>query len=204
MALTLLTLAHRRVSLGRGEALHRAGDAFQSLYVVASGALKSRCVLEDGRDQVVAFHLPGDVVGLDGLGTGRHHSDVTALQKAQAWVVPLARLDDHAMREQLPGLLAQELRRSRATLSTLGTRRALGRIAAFLVELARRQGNAGRPARMVTLAMSREEMGSHLGLTLETVSRALSRLRRDGLVHVGARRVRILDFERLASARDAA
>lgn len=204
MAQTLLTLAHRRLQLRRGELLYRAEGPFEGLYVVKSGAFKSRMVLEDGRDQVIGFHLPGDVLGLDGIGTGTHHSDASALEDSEAWVVPLARLEEHGMREQLPCLLAQELRRSHATLSMLGAARAAERLAAFLLDLARRQGDPGRPATVVRLPMSRRETGSYLGLTLETVSRALSRMHDAGLLRVGARSVTIRDFGRLAAEAPAA
>lgn len=197
MAQTLLTLANRRLRMSRGEPVYRAGDAFESLFVVAAGTFKSRIVLEDGRDQVIGFHLKGDVLGLDGIGGGVHRSDVTALQDSEVWVVPQARLDDSGTREQLPRLLGQELARVHSTLTVLGALRASERLAAFLLDLARRQGSPGEPARHLALPMSRHEIGSHLGLTLETVSRMFSRLQEAGVIRLGARSIAILDLEGL-------
>lgn len=197
MPQTLLTLAHRRLRLARGEPVYRAGDAFESLFVVASGTFKSRVVLEDGRDQVIGFHLKGDVLGLDGIGSGVHRSDVTALQGSEVWVVPQSRLDEAGTREQLPRLLGQELARVHSTLTVLGALRASERIAAFLLDLARRQGLPGQPARQLSLPMSRHEIGSHLGLTLETVSRMFSRLQDAGVIRLGSRSVAIIDLEGL-------
>jgi CRP/FNR family transcriptional regulator len=196
---TLLTLAHRRLRLVRGAPLYRAGQEFESLFVVATGAFKNRIVLEDGRDQVIAFHLRGDVLGLDGIGGGTYRSDVTALQDSEVWVVPQARLDELGTREQLPRLLAQELARVHSTLTLLGALRASERIAAFLRDLARRQGAPGQPARHLHLPMSRHEIGSHLGLTLETVSRMFSRLQEAGVIRLGSRSVAILDYEQLGA-----
>jgi CRP/FNR family transcriptional regulator, anaerobic regulatory protein len=201
MAHTLLTLAQRRRSLERGEVLYRADHAFDSLFVVAAGAFKSRVVLADGRDQVVGFYLPGDVLGLDGIATGRHQADVTALQPSAAWVVPSERLDEDGTREQLARLLAQEIGRGHGTILLLGILRAPERTAAFLLDLARRQGCPGMPAADVRLPMSRHDIGRHLGLTLETVSRMFSRLQDAGLIRVGTRRITILDFDGLAAER---
>jgi CRP/FNR family transcriptional regulator, anaerobic regulatory protein len=201
MPKTLLTLAQRRRSLDRGAALYRADDAFEALYVVAAGSFKSRVVLRDGRDQVVGFYLPGDVLGLDGIATGHHQADVAALQESEVWVVPRERLDEDGTREQLPRLLAQELGRGHGTIMLLGALRAPERTAAFLLDLARRQGLPGMPASVVRLPMSRHDIGRHLGLTLETVSRMLSRLQDAGLIRVGTGRITILDFDGLAAER---
>ena len=158
-----------------------------------SGFFKSSVVLEDGRDQVTGFHMAGEIVGMDGIGTDRHAADVTALEDSEVCVIPYARLEEAGMQRQLHRVISRELVRDQGVMMLLGTMRAEERLAAFLLNLSQRLTARGYSPNEFHLRMKREEIGSYLGLSLETVSRLFSRLQADGLVAVQQKHIRILD-----------
>lgn len=199
--------ALRRHGLERGEAAYRIGDPLQALFVVREGAFKSVAIDDAGNHQVLAFHLPGEVFGLDAIASGRHACEAVALQPARLCALPFE--DVATVAASLPQLQHQLLRvlgeagdADRAHIAVMARRQAVERIALFLRSLARRyarvvEGDGFR------LPMSREDIGSYLGLALETVSRGFSRLHEDRVIDVYGRRVRILDpaaLEALAQA----
>lgn len=195
-----LTRAKRRVK--KGATLLRSGDAFESLYAVRSGAFKCVGVSRIGEEKVTGMHLPGEVIGLDAINSGRHGFDAVALEDSEVCVVPYAQLTRLAL--QMPALQAQLLRmlsgdigRDQGLLLLLGAMDAEQRIAAFLMSLARRYERLGYAASRFNVRMSRQEIGSYLGLRLETVSRVFSRFERDGLIAARQKEVTIEDPERL-------
>ena len=184
---------YTRKRLKRGDSLYRAGEAFGSLYAVRSGFLKSSVVLEDGRDQVTGFHMAGEIVGMDGIGTELHAADVTALEDSEVCVIPYARLEEAGLQRQLHRVMSRELVRDQGVMTLLGTMRAEERLAAFLLNLSQRFTARGYSANEFHLRMRREEIGSYLGLSMETVSRLFSRFQADGLIAVHQKHIRILD-----------
>lgn len=187
--------------LRRGEAVHREGDSFRSLYVVRAGAFKTTATKGNGTEQVLAFPLPGDVVGLDGVASNAYLTSTIALGPSEAIVMPYAQLEEvFGTDPAFAGALYHEFSRGISqrlqTISVLSTRGAHLRVAAFLLRIAERLGGGGEPRR-VTLCMRRQEIGSHLCLRLETVCRALTRLAVAGLITVRYRSVTILDPEGL-------
>jgi len=190
-------VVYTRKRVKRGDALYRAGEAFGSLYAVRSGFLKSSVVLEDGRDQVTAFHMAGEIVGMDGIGTDRHAADVSALEDTEVCVIPYARLEEAGLQRQLHRVMSRELVRDQGVMMLLGTMRAEERLAAFLLNLSQRFTARGYSPHEFHLRMKREEIGSYLGLSLETVSRIFSRFQADGLVAVQQKHIRILDVDGL-------
>ena len=192
----------------RGEALFRAGQPFRSLYAVRAGFFKTLVANEPARDQVTGFPLPGDLLGLDGIDAERHSVDAIAIAPSQVCVIPYSQLTElaHESRElqrQLHRIMSREIVRDHRLMRMLGGMRADERLAAFLLDLARRLQARGLPAAALVLRMTRAEIGSYLGLKLETVSRAFSRLQDNGLLVVRQRRIRIVDrvgLERLATA----
>jgi len=190
-------VVYTRKRVKRGEALYRAGEGFGSLYAVRSGFLKSSVVLEDGRDQVTGFHMAGEIVGMDGIGTDHHAADVTALEDSEVCVIPYARLEEAGLQRQLHRVMSRELVRDQGVMMLLGTMRAEERLAAFLLNLSQRFTARGYSPNEFHLRMKREEIGSYLGLSLETVSRLFSRFQADGLVAVQQKHIRILDVEGL-------
>lgn len=198
--LALAALAVRQRRLARGEHLYHAAERSRAMYVVASGSFKSRMSLQDGRDQVIGFYLEGEVLGLDAIGSGHHRVDVEALQDSEVAVVPLERIRDLAVQRELYGLLAEELARGHTLMAMLGALSAGERLAAFLLDLSRRRGERGAEDGIFILPMGRHEIGNHLGLTLETVSRMFSRFQEAGLIDVRHKYVRIIDPAGLEAA----
>jgi CRP/FNR family transcriptional regulator len=190
-------LVYTRRRVKRGDTLCHAGAPFESLYAVRSGFLKSRMVLEDGRDQVTGFHMAGEIVGMDGIGSDSHTVDIVALEDSEVCVIPYARLEEPRLQRQLNKVMSREMVRDQGVMMLLGTMRAEERLAAFLLNLSQRFVARGYARDDFHLRMTREEIGSYLGLSLETVSRLFSRFQDDGLLTVQQKHIHILDIARL-------
>jgi len=182
----------RRVK--RGDALYHLGEEFNAIYAVRAGFFKASVVLEDGRDQVTGFHMAGEIVGMDGIGTERHASDVIALEDSEVCIIPYARLEEAGMQRQLHKAMSRELVRDQGVMMLLGTMRAEERLAAFLLNLSTRFVARGFSQSEFHLRMTREEIGSYLGLSLETVSRLFSRFQEEGLIAVRQKHIVIHDI----------
>jgi CRP/FNR family transcriptional regulator len=187
-------LAFTRKRVKRGDSLYRAGGAFDSLYAVRSGFFKSCVVLEDGRDQVTGFHMAGEILGMDGIGTESHSADVMALEDSEVCIIPYSRLEDPGLQRQLQKVMSRELVRDQGVMMLLGTMRAEERLAAFLLNLSQRFVARGFASDEFHLRMTRDEIGSYLGLSLETVSRLFSRFQEDRLITVQQKHICILDI----------
>jgi len=190
------TFALRRVR--EGEALVHAGEKFHSLYVVRSGCFKTVYTDLSGSEQVLGFPMCGDVMGADGIDTGQYGSTAVSLDTSEVVIVPfsaLARLTDECPQFEtlLYRVLSRELVRVQTMAWTLGTLGAEGRVAAFLLALSARLGELGYSRKSFNLRMTRHEIGSYLGLQLETVSRALSALNASGVIEVRQRSVDIVN-----------
>ena len=195
----LVSLRH---TVKRGDSLFRIGDAFESLYAVRAGFLKSSVVSGDGREQITGFHMSGELVGLDGISTGKHACDTSALEDTEVCVIPYRRIDEiatlvPALRGHFHRVMSREIVREHGVMLALGTMMAEERTATFLLNLSQRFEARGYSKREFVLRMTRAEIGNFLGLKLETVSRVLSRFARDGLLEVDQKRVRIVDAEGL-------
>lgn len=180
------------------DALYRAGDSFECLYLVHSGFFKTVLVDASGAEQVLAFPMAGDVVGIDGVDPGRYPSECVALDAAAVAVIAFARLaqlgHDHPAVEQLIyRIFSRELDRKHEMMLRLGTLHAEARVAAFLLELATHQARLGLSRQVFLLRMTRAELGSYLGVKLETVSRALSSFAAAGLIEVSRRTIALRD-----------
>ena len=191
-------LVGARRALRRGEPLFREGDAFEAVYAVRTGFFKSRVSGEDGRDQVTGFQMGGELLGLDGIGTDLHTCDALALEDSQVCVIPYAHLEEVSrqitdLQRQFHRIMSREIVREHGVMLLLGSMRAEARLAAFLLNLTQRLEARGFSPSSLVLRMTREEIGSYLGLKLETVSRCFSKFHEDGLLQVRARQIRILD-----------
>jgi CRP/FNR family transcriptional regulator len=196
--LHLDTLLEGRRALQRGETLYRTGDAFHALYAVRTGFFKTRVSAEDGRDQVTGFQMAGELLGFDGIGTERHSCDAVALEDSHICVIPYAQLEGLShqftgLQRQLHRVMSREIVRDHGVMLLLGSMRAEERLAAFLLNLTQRLEARGFSGTALILRMTREEIGSYLGLKLETVSRAFSKFHEDGVLEVKQRQVRVLD-----------
>ena len=195
-----LVKLRRRVK--RGEYLYRAGTPLDSLFAVRSGFLKSCVVYEDGREQVTAFHMMGEVVGLDAISQEKHTCDTVALEDSEMCEIPFGRLEEltrdiPSLQRHFHRMMSREIVRDHGVMLLLGSMRAEERIATFLTGLSQRFASRGYSAQEFHLRMTREEIGSYLGLTLETVSRVFSRFQDEGYIEVHNRHIRILDVARL-------
>ncbi len=196
--LKLDTLVSTRRTVQRGDTLFRSGEAFQSLYAVRTGFFKTCVASEDGRDQVTGFQMAGELLGLDGIGTERHTCDAVALEDSQVCVIPFHQLEDLSrevsdLQRQFHRIMSREIVRDHSVMLLLGSMRAEERLAAFLLNLTQRLQSRGFSASALILRMTREEIGSYLGLKLETVSRTFSKFQDEGLLEVKQRQIRILD-----------
>jgi len=191
-------LVYTRKRMERGENLYRAGDTFNSLYAVRSGFFKTVQTLEDGRDQVTGFHMAGEIMGMDGIGPEEHGNSAVALEDSEVCVIPYSRLeslgrDMHLLHRQFHKVMSREIVQEQSVMLLLGTMRAEERLAAFLLNLSQRFTARGYSASEFNLRMTREEIGSYLGLKLETVSRAFSKFQEDGVISVHQKHICILD-----------
>ena len=192
------TMVATRRSVARGDTLFRAGDEFQSLYAVRTGFFKTCVSSEDGRDQVTGFQMAGELLGLDGISTDKHTCDAVALEDSQVCVIPYHQLEDLSrefsdLQRQFHKIMSREIVRDHGVMLLLGSMRAEERLAAFLLNLTQRLRTRGFSANELVLRMTREEIGSYLGLKLETVSRAFSRFQEEGLLEVKQRDIRVLN-----------
>lgn len=195
-------LVTARIRLQKGETLFRAGDRFTSLYAIRSGSCKTVSLSEDGQGQVAGYHMSGEVIGTDGIGTDHHGCEAVALEDTEVCPLPFDRLEalgrrNTAFQHNLHRLLSREIARERGVMVLLGTMAAERRLAVFLLDLSQRYHARGYSSCEFVLRMTREEIGSYLGLKLETVSRLFSRFQRDGLLQVQGRIVKLLDRQSL-------
>ncbi|MGF6754129.1 helix-turn-helix domain-containing protein [Paraburkholderia sp. GAS42] len=186
----------------RGEALYRTGDPFDNLYAVRSGALKTVMAHRLGREQVTGLKLAGEPLGLDGISTDHHACSAVALEDSSVCIVPypaLKRLcrEIGSMQDRLHKLMGDQIVREAKQMMVLGSQSADERVAAFLVDVSERNAQRGYSSNEFNLRMTREEMGSYLGITLETVSRTLSRFQKRGLIDTQGKFIRIVDFDGL-------
>ncbi|MFM2054110.1 MAG: fumarate/nitrate reduction transcriptional regulator Fnr [Pseudomonadota bacterium] len=187
-----------RRAVRRGESLFRAGDPFAALYAVRTGFFKTIVSAADGREQVTGFQMAGELIGLDGISTDRHSCDAVALEDSQVCMIPYSQLETLSreftlLQHQFHKIMSREIVRDHGVMLLLGSMRAEERLAAFLLNLTQRLQARGFSASALVLRMTREEIGSYLGLKLETVSRTFSKFQDEGLLEVKQRDIRILD-----------
>jgi len=192
--------ARRRIA--RDERLYAMGEAFRSLYAVRYGHFKTYQINAAGEQQITGFQMAGELLGMDAISGDRHHCDAVALEDSEVCEIPFARLEE--LFGQVPTLLrhfhrimSQEITREQNVMLLLGNMRAEQRFALFLVNLSARYAARGYSATEFGLRMSREDIGNYLGLTIESVSRLLSRFKKQGWIAVDKREVKLLQPARL-------
>lgn len=195
-------IINRPRPLRRGEHLFRAGEHFRSLFAVRSGSIKVYTPCADGTEQVLGFHLPGELVGLDAIEEERHVCSARVLETTSVCAMPYDRLQDLA--QEIPSLhnhfiklMSKELARDEAMLLLLGKGNAEERLATFLLSLSLRFRDRGFSETEFNLSMSRHDIGNYLGLAVETVSRMFSRLQDEGVLTVHRKNIQIHDMRRL-------
>lgn len=196
----------QHVQFKTGQRIHTIGQPFEMLYIVNSGFLKTVMIDELGNEQVLSFPMKSDLLGVDGIHSKFHTSEAVALSDCDLILVPFKKLTalgktypelEHAMY----GVMSRELVREQAMICMLGTLSAEGRVARFLVSLSDRFSQMGYSHRIFNLRMTRHEIGSYIGLTLETVSRTLSALHEIGWISVDQKTIEIKDLNALRNLR---
>jgi len=191
-------IVYARRRLRRGETLFNAGDEFNSVYAIRSGFFKTSVIDDEGREQVTGFFMGGELLGMDGIGTSRYNGTASALEDSEVCVMPFSLIEEMSfevrpLQRNLHAVLSREVVRDHGVMMLLGSMRAEERLAAFLLNLSKRFTRRGYSQTEFHLRMTREEIGSYLGLKLETVSRLFSKFQEDGLIEVQQKHVRILD-----------
>ena len=190
----------RRVQ--QGMALYRAGDPFGPIYAIRSGTFKSVLLDANGSYQVLGFPMASDVLGLDGIEAQHYRTEAVALEDSEVAIIPFPRLAHlggkaGAVQQFVYRLLSRQLTREHMQMWLLGSLGAEARVAAFLLILGERYARLGYSDTRFNLRMTRLDLGSFLGLTQETVSRALSRFHEAGLIRVHNKELKIIDVEQL-------
>ncbi|MBK1641626.1 transcriptional regulator FNR [Chromatium okenii] len=196
-------IAKRTRLLHRGDYLFQTGDRFRALYIVKTGVVK-RFAASTAGEQVVGFHLPGDVLGFDGINHQRHDCSTMALETAALCEIPFARLEVLArevprLQHQIYCVLSRVISGETEMLLLLGKKNAEERLAVFLVNLSQRLQRRGLSPSDFYLSMSRHDIGSYLGLAVETISRLLMRFQEDRLLRVERKHIQLLNLPALTA-----
>lgn len=195
-------LINYKFRVRRGEYLSHAGSDFKSLYAVKNGSFKT-CVLKvDGRQQVTGFYMTGELLGLDAISPEKHTCDTVALVDSEVCEVPFKKLEEigqniPSLMSQLHKIMSREIVQDRGVMMLLGSMRAEERLAAFLLNLSTRLARRGYSPTDFILRATREDIGSYLGLKLETVSRSFSKLQEEGLITVNIKHITLHDVDKL-------
>lgn len=198
--LDALVVARRQFK--KGTPIFQSGERFTALYAIRSGSCKTMVSDQSGREQVIGYQLMGDLIGFDGVANGRHQCRAVSLEDTEVCEVPFARLDELASRlplllQNLQRLVSREVLRDENLLLVVGSMRVQERVAAFLLNLSQRYEQRGYSSKAFVLRMTRRDIGSYLGMKLETVSRVLSRLQAGGLIKIDRNVVHLLDLQAL-------
>lgn len=198
----LSDIVAQRIKVKKGAALYHAGDPLRSLYAVRFGFFKTTIISEDGREQLTGFQMGGEMLGIDAISDDRHVCDAIALEDSEVCPIQFSELEKlsrelPSLQHNLNRILSQEIVRDHEMLLLMGNLNAEERMAAFLLNLSNRMKHRGYSPTAFVLRMTREDIGSYLGLRLETICRAIGYLRDNAIVRISGRAVEILDVERL-------
>ena len=188
----------RRRRVQRGEHLYRMQDAFVNLYAIRFGHFKTYQINASGEQQITGFQMGGELLGMDAISADLHHCDAVALEDSEVCEIPFQRLEElfghiPALLRHFHRIMSQEITREQNAMLLLGNMRAEQRFAAFLINLSARYAARGYSPTSFQLRMSREDIGNYLGLTIESISRLLSRFKKQDLLHVDKRDVQLLE-----------
>lgn len=193
-------IIERKKPLHKNDKLVRHGDAFHSLYAVRSGSFKSYVSDKDGVEQIIGFHFPGDIIGFDALKDNKHGSSSQALETAMVCELPYETLDEMSvkfpkLRQQIMRFMSAEIKHDHDLMMLLSKRSAEERLLHFLSHLSQRFEERGFSAKQFNLSMTRNEIGNYLGLTVETISRLLTRFQKEELIKVDGKLISIINFD---------
>ncbi|MBU2072518.1 MAG: fumarate/nitrate reduction transcriptional regulator Fnr [Gammaproteobacteria bacterium] len=196
-------IIQRKRPLHKGDMLFEAGHAQKSLFAIRTGSFKTFTLTEQGEQQITGFHLPGDIVGFDGLNSQQHPSYAEALETAMVCEIPLPNLDTlldqlPRLRQQMMRLMSQDIQADQQMMLLLNRKTAEQKLATFLSQLAQRYASRGFSASEFRLTMTRSDIGNYLGLTVETISRLLSKMDKEQLIGVDGKLITLRDAPALS------
>ncbi|MDG1773207.1 MAG: fumarate/nitrate reduction transcriptional regulator Fnr [Oceanicoccus sp.] len=195
-------IVQRGRPIQKGEHLYRESDNFSSVYAVRSGVIKAYRITNDGQEQVTGFYFPGEIIGIDGISKDQYACSAKALETSAVCEIPFNRLEE--LSRQVPSmqrhffqLMSQEITMDQQLITMLSKNSAEERVAALLISISARNARRKLSKTSFRLPMSRTDIGNFLGLTVETVSRVISRFNKQGLIAVESKEVTLLDLEGL-------
>jgi CRP/FNR family transcriptional regulator len=199
---TLDNIIDRKRPIHKGEKIFQDGDVMQSLYAIRSGTFKTYTVNQQGEEQITGFHLPGDLLGFDAIANSQHPSYAKALETSMVCEIPYNSLDTLSntipkLKKQILRLMSSEIRSDQEMFTLLNRKNAEQRLATFISALSKRYHDRGLSSNDFRLTMTRSDIGNYIGLTLETVSRLLSRFQKNGLISVDGKFITIIDIDKL-------
>ena len=194
----------RSAGYKRHQILFEPSSTFKTIFVVRSGSFKTTISATDGREQVTSFYFPGEFIGMDAIYQQRYLSTARALEASSVCELPYERLQEFSatipeLQNQLMTRLSKELSSDKNLLLSLGKKTAQEKLISFLLPLSQRFGERGFSRKEFRLTMTRGEIGNYLGLTVETISRLLSRFQKAGFIKVEGKFITILDQQALAA-----
>lgn len=195
-------IVRRNRPLHRGDYLFQSGDRFRSLFVVKTGSVKTFAQSPEGGEQVLGFHLPGEIIGLDAIEKDAHVCSAKVLETSAVCELPFGRLEElsftiPSLQHQMYRLLSKEIAHETEMLLLLGKKSAEDRLATFLLSLSQRFRKRGLSPTDFYLSMSRHEIGNYLGLAVETISRLFTRFHDEGLLKVDRKHIQLTDLDAL-------
>ena len=208
LGLDEITIGHidqvirHRIRVSQGACLLHMDDSFNSVYVVRYGYFKLVQFGSHGEEQIFRFQMAGDLVGLDGIGTGRHTCDTISLKHSEVCGIPFTQFEsllvrESSLRRRFHELLSNELVQEKKSVISLRCLRSEQRFAAFLIELCSHYETEGNSPVKIDMPMKRSDIGNYLGLTNETISRLFSGFKAQGFISVQGRQLHILDLNKL-------
>lgn len=202
-------IVQRGKPLQKGDHLYRQHMPFKSIFAVRSGILKGYHIANNGEEQVTGFYMPGEIIGIDGIGQNHYTSSAIALDTSAVCEIPFAQLENLSL--QLPSLqrhffqlMSKEISDDQKMLTVLSRYSAEEKVAALLLSFSARHERRHLSGERFILPISRADMGNFLGLTLETVSRVFSRFKKSGVLDTNGKEIIIQDMANLRAILGAA
>lgn len=192
----------RKRPIHKSDKLYKSGQPLTSLFAIRSGTFKTYTINQQGDEQITGFHLPGDLLGFDAIANQQHPSFAQALETGMVCEIPFQMLDKLSstlpkLRQQIYKLMSTEINTDQSMLALLNQKTAEQRLATFIIMLSKRYKTLNFSENEFRLTMTRGDIGNYLGLTIETISRLLNRLSKQGLITVRGKLIIIDDIEGL-------
>lgn len=198
----LETAIDKTTKIKKKETLFKANEVTSGIYAVKSGAIKTSIANADGQEQVLEFHLPGDMLGFDAFNNGSHSCDAIALEDTFLCKIPVEDFDSlcerlSGLRRELRHQVGKEIEHNQQLLLSLGQQQTDERLATFLLQISAHYQSRGFSSKEFSLPMSRQDLSNYLGMAVETLSRIISRMTDNGLINVERRMVIITNMDKL-------